>query len=171
MPKLQIFLAEESPSTHDLTDEKVTVGRLPDNTLQISDESISSHHAELVHENGVYHLHDLGSTNGTFVNGEQVTDAILKEGDQVRFGKVDSVFSEDMLPGASQPLPETKEIAAQAGAASARPVDFVNTSPFPKEVRGRDPVGIAATVLAVLGGLGFAAALYGVYLLMQAPGI
>lgn len=171
MPKLQLFLAEESPSTHDLPEEKVTVGRLPDNTLQISNESVSSHHAELVFENGLFHLHDLGSTNGTFVNGEQVTDAVLKDGDQVRFGKVDSVFTADALKTGSQPPPETKEIATEAGISSTRPVDFVNTSPFPKDVQTKDPLAMAAIALSILGILGFAVSLYGIFILMQPPGV
>lgn len=169
MPKLQIFLAEESPSTHDLTEEKITIGRLADNTLQISDDSVSSHHAELVLENGEYHLHDLGSTNGTFINGEAVTDAILKDGDQLRIGKIDTIFSEDVAKGGSQPPPETQEPASRAAAASERPLTFFNTSPFSKEQRQRDPLAMAATGIAVLGGLGLAAALYGIFLLMQPP--
>ncbi|HEY5793340.1 MAG TPA: FHA domain-containing protein [Chthoniobacterales bacterium] len=171
MPKLQIFLAEESPSIHDLPEEKVTVGRLPDNTLQISDESVSSHHAELTFEQGLYHLRDLGSTNGTFVNGEMVTDVILQEGDQIRFGKVESFFAADATTTSFQPPPETKDLSAEAGEASSRPENFLNTSPFPKEVRERDPLALAATVLAVIGVLGFAGSLYGIYLLMQAPGV
>ena len=47
MPQLQIFLSEDNHVTHDLNEEKVTVGRLADNTLQIDDASVSSHHAEL----------------------------------------------------------------------------------------------------------------------------
>ena len=170
MPKLQLFLAEESPSTHDLAEDKVTIGRLPDNSLQISDESVSSHHAELLFENGQYHLHDLGSTNGTFINGEPFTDSILRDGDQIRFGKVDCIFSADTLKTGSQPPPETKEIPAETGVFSSRPVDFVNTSPFPKDLRTRDPLAMAAVGLSVLGVLGFALSLYGIFILMQAPG-
>jgi len=169
MPKLQIFLAEESPSTHDLTEEKITIGRLPDNSLQISDDSVSSHHAELALEHGAYHLHDLGSTNGTFINGEPVTDAILKDGDQLRIGKVDTIYTEDVAKSSSQPPPETKEIPAEVGAASTRPLTFFNTSPFSKQERKRDPLAIAATLIGLLGGLGLAVALYGVFILIQPP--
>lgn len=169
MPKLQIFLAEETPSIHDLTEEKISIGRLPDNSLQISDESVSSHHAELVLEHGAYHLHDLGSTNGTFINGEPVTDAILKDGDQLRIGKVDTLYSEDVAKGGSQPPPEAKEISAETSAASSRPLTFFNTSPFSKQDRKRDPLAIAATVVALLGGLGAALALYGIFIVIQPP--
>ena len=50
----------------------VTIGRAPDNTLVLSDSKASSHHAEIRFEAQYYNLVDLGSTNGTFVNGQQV---------------------------------------------------------------------------------------------------
>ena len=93
MAKLQIFLPDGTQTSHDLQDEKITVGRLADNSLQIDDGSVSSRHAEIEMDAGIFHLHDLGSTNGTFVNGEQVTDAVMRHGDEVRFGLVETVFN------------------------------------------------------------------------------
>jgi len=141
MPQLQIFLSEDNHATHDLTDDKVTIGRLADNTLQIEDASVSSHHAELVLEGDTYHLHDLGSTNGTFVNGEATTDAILKHGDEVRFGRIETVFSSREAGAESQPLPEfSAAAAAEVGLRSARPSSFASTSPISRGGKEKDPL-------------------------------
>lgn len=157
MPQIQIFLSEEAPISQELSDEKITVGRLPDNSLQVDDGSISSHHAEIVLENGQFHLHDLGSTNGTFVNDEQVTDAILKHGDEVRFGRVPAIFSaEEETGGASQPLPESAGVEAQVAKNSARPASFVSSSPVPRGEKGKDPLATglyALAAVAIIAGL------------------
>jgi pSer/pThr/pTyr-binding forkhead associated (FHA) protein len=139
MAKLQIYLPDGGQPVHDLPDDKLTVGRVVDNGLQIDDASVSSHHAELVLENGEWHLHDLGSTNGTFVNREQVTDAILRHGDEVRFGSIDAVFhGEGAAP--DQAPPEFTQAAAQVAHASARPEGFVSSSPLPKNAGSKDPL-------------------------------
>src|ERR1700752_1381769 len=92
MPQLQIFLSQDNRINFDLGEEKVSIGRLADNNLQIDDLSVSSHHANISFAAGQYHLHDPGSTNGTYVNGEQITDAILRNGDELRFGSVEGLF-------------------------------------------------------------------------------
>jgi pSer/pThr/pTyr-binding forkhead associated (FHA) protein len=163
MPQLQIFLSEDNQITHDLTDDKVTIGRLADNTLQIEDASVSSHHAELVLEGETYHLHDLGSTNGTFVNGEATTDAILKHGDEVRFGRIETVFSSKETAGESQPLPESAATAAEVGLRSARPAGFVSTSPIPRGGKEKDPLAGVLYAVGTVAILSAAAAAYFVF--------
>lgn len=159
MPQIQVFL-EDSQVTHDLTEEKITVGRLADNTIQIDAASVSSHHAELTLEDDSYHLHDLGSTNGTFVNNEQVTDAILKAGDEVRFGSVETVFIGEEEEGPSTPMPESHAASVQMASQSARPESFASTSPVPKTAKGKDPVAAALYAVAGLAVVAFAAAAY-----------
>jgi pSer/pThr/pTyr-binding forkhead associated (FHA) protein len=162
MPQLQIFLSEDDQVNYDLTDDKVTVGRLADNTLQLEDASVSSHHAELVLEGDRYHLHDLGSTNGTFVNGEATTDAILTHGDEVRFGRVECVFSSAEESAESQPLPETSATSAQVGTRTARPAGFVSSSPVSRGGPEKDPLagvlyGLGAVAILVAAAVGFLA--------------
>jgi len=157
MAKLQILLPDGTQISHDLQDEKVTIGRLADNTLQIDDGSVSSRHAEIELEAGSYHLHDAGSTNGTFVNGEQTTDAVLRHGDELRFGIVEAVFNgEEEAP--EQPLPASTSVATEAAKISTRPNQFVNSSPIPKNVKSKDPLAVGLIAAAVLGILAFVAA-------------
>ncbi len=159
MAKLQIFLPDGTQLSHDLQDEKTTIGRLADNSLQIDDASVSSRHAEIELENDDFHLHDLGSTNGSFVNGEQVTDAVLHHGDEVRFGVVETVFhGEEESP--DQPLPESTSVAAEAAKVSSRPADFVSSSPIPKNLQTKDPIAAGLIAAAVIGIVGFAAAVF-----------
>jgi len=156
MAKLQIFLPDGTQISQDLQDEKITIGRLADNALQIDDGSVSSRHAEIEFEADAYHLHDLGSTNGTFVNGEQVTDAVLRHGDEVRFGVVETVFhGEEDSP--DQPLPTSTSVESEAAKASTRPEKFMNSSPIPKNIQTKDPLAAALIAAAVLGILAFAA--------------
>ena len=85
--RLTVYFPEDSPTTHDFVGQKLTVGRLGDNDVQLDEGSVSSHHAEVVLRDGGGVLVDKGSTNGTFLNGEQVTgEAALGEGDEIYFG-------------------------------------------------------------------------------------
>ncbi len=78
--------------THQLSGERITIGRRPDNTIQISDRSVSGNHAELIAADGHYRLHDLGSTNLTFVDGAPVRDFHLQHASPVSFGTVECFF-------------------------------------------------------------------------------
>jgi len=71
----------------------VNIGRADYNDLVIPDDSVSSQHAKLTRREGVWILTDLGSTNGTLVDGERVTgDVPIAPGAFVRFGDVQLVF-------------------------------------------------------------------------------
>lgn len=73
-----------------VADRLVTVGRADDNSLSApDDEFASSHHASLERRDGIVHVLDLGSTNGTFVNGERIhAPTMLRIGDRIQFGAV-----------------------------------------------------------------------------------
>ncbi|MFD7560616.1 FHA domain-containing protein [Streptomyces sp. NPDC059835] len=65
------------------------IGRDPGNGLRLSHETVSRVHAELCMQGGVWVVRDLGSTNGTTVNGLRVTgSALVRDGDQISFGKM-----------------------------------------------------------------------------------
>jgi hypothetical protein len=65
------------------------IGRAPDTDFQIPHSTVSSLHCELVVTNDGVYLRDCDSTNGSFINGEPVTEAWLQAGQEVRFGDVE----------------------------------------------------------------------------------
>ncbi len=70
-----------------LNRREVLIGRTLNNSFVIDHPSVSKRHARVVAENGHYALYDLGSSNGTFVNGKRITKARLEDGCEVRFGR------------------------------------------------------------------------------------
>lgn len=80
----------------DLPSVRGVVGREPSSDVPVPDDSVSRQHAELVADQaGLYLIRDLGSSNGTFINGERLkpgVDAPLNHKDQVRFGDTTWVF-------------------------------------------------------------------------------
>jgi len=67
----------------------VTIGRVSDNSIVIDDPQVSRHHASLTFEGGQWVLRDLGSTNGTTLNGKPVTaPAVVHDGDVIGLGEV-----------------------------------------------------------------------------------
>ncbi len=64
-----------------------TIGRSASNDLFLDQESTSRQHAKITFDKGQYWVQDLGSTNGTFVNDEQVREKGLSDGDQIRIGR------------------------------------------------------------------------------------
>jgi hypothetical protein len=70
-----------------LGDKPVAVGRGPSNEVALDDDTVSWHHAQLWVEGGAPWVRDLGSRNGTFVNGERITGALkVAVGDAIRIG-------------------------------------------------------------------------------------
>jgi pSer/pThr/pTyr-binding forkhead associated (FHA) protein len=82
----------EGTRTVTLRGNRITIGRLPDNTIQIRDRTISAYHVELVEEGDHYLLRDKGSTNGVLIGGQRVTDYHLREDCKVNFGGMECEF-------------------------------------------------------------------------------
>jgi len=72
----------------------VSVGRSSDNDIAIDDRRVSRHHAELAQTGGRWNLRDLGSTNGTALNGRIIKQSPLHDGDRVSFGGFEAIFQE-----------------------------------------------------------------------------
>ena len=163
MPKLII-----SGATHELAEELITVGRAPENVIQLDDFSVSSRHAELRAADKSYRLRDLGSTNGTRVNGNPATEILLRHGDRVRFGGIQARFELDTAMTATQPLPAAEKAEARAATTSMRPSDFGNASPFRARSKERDPIRRTLFVIAAIALLILLAGLAAVFT-MHAP--
>src|SRR3546814_14367295 len=73
--------------------DSLRIGRAGDNRLRIDHPSISRAHAELLAHDGSWTLHDLGSKNGSFVEGERVAECTLEKPCWLRFGDVYGEFT------------------------------------------------------------------------------
>ena len=95
--------------------ERTTVGRVEDNTFHIADASVSSHHAEIILRGSDIVIRDIGSTNGTFINNEKITEAVLKPGQTLRFGQVELKIDD------GTPLPAPSAAPAPVGSSAPAP--------------------------------------------------
>ena len=75
-----------------VTSRRIVLGRSRECDISLPDSNVSRRHAELVQEGATYWLADLGSTNGTELNGERVDRAKLSDGDRITVGSTDVVF-------------------------------------------------------------------------------
>jgi pSer/pThr/pTyr-binding forkhead associated (FHA) protein len=74
------------------------IGRSPRADFIVADQTVSSTHARLTYDGNAWMLEDAGSTNGTFLNGWRITDAILvRPGDELKIGETSFVLA---LPSA-----------------------------------------------------------------------
>ncbi len=89
----------------ELEQGSMTVGRQPDNGLQLQDSSVSGQHAKIVTLFSASYVEDLGSTNGTFVNGKRIQKHALHHGDVVTIGNHQLLFESEEDAG-SLPQPE-----------------------------------------------------------------
>jgi pSer/pThr/pTyr-binding forkhead associated (FHA) protein len=79
-------------STYLLDNDVVRAGRHPDNEIFLDDVTVSRRHAEFHRDGGQYTLKDLGSLNGTYVNGDRADTLTLSAGDEVQIGAFKLVF-------------------------------------------------------------------------------
>jgi RsiW-degrading membrane proteinase PrsW (M82 family) len=75
-----------------LNDNEIMIGRTLNNGFVIEHPSVSKRHARIVVEDNDYALYDLGSSNGTFVNGKRIKEMKLQDGCEVRFGRAHYVY-------------------------------------------------------------------------------
>ena len=97
---LEILDGDRAGDTVPLTKERLTIGRKSSNGLPVNDEKISGQHAEIVFEDGSFMLRDLGSTNGTLLDGRKVEEVVLTSFDTFQVGRVRILFKEE---GAESP--------------------------------------------------------------------
>jgi adenylate cyclase len=95
---LKLVAAEGNASAQVLAGRVLVVGRAATSDLPIQDPTVSRRHAELELAGAGVRVRDLGSTNGTYVNGERVIDALALPGARVTFGKVDFELREEAPP-------------------------------------------------------------------------
>lgn len=92
MASVVFYMEDGNTLVHKLENEVTTIGRHPESIVQLTCPSSSGRHAVIKQREDGYYVHDLDSSNGTRVNGAEIEEAKLKDGDRVGFGDVQAVF-------------------------------------------------------------------------------
>ncbi len=95
VPRLVVTLDGALVREHPLEEETVSIGRRHGNDIQLNDMTVSGRHALVSKLSGEYFVEDLGSTNGTLVNGSPVGRTLLRHGDVIQTGAYQLTFLED----------------------------------------------------------------------------
>lgn len=98
---------------------KILIGRQDDCQIRIAAASVSRHHCEVVAGGSGVRVRDLGSSNGTFVNGQKVDDAELAAGDVLEIGTMLFVVRIDGEPAQIDPEAIGQRVRSAAGAAAS----------------------------------------------------
>src|SRR6185503_3722278 len=167
MIKLLVKFEGESKEV-EFNESEITIGRATDNVLPIPDKKSSRKHAKIEKVNGEYLVNDLGSGNGTKVNGKDVNTHVLSKGDEIAIGLTTIfVLAMDTPAGrvAAAPAPAAVAVAAPAPAAPAlqQPPTVRASSESIEEARrkatrralarsgGSGWVGTAASIFVLIG--------------------
>lgn len=119
--------------------DSVTFGRAPENDWVIPDESVSSAHGRLVRHAGGIRVEDLGSTNGTRVNDEEIEQADLHAGDRLEIGNLVFEVVGDDVPARPEPEPESEAVPSPEPAAPRDLLPFRRGKPPPSTRHGAPP--------------------------------
>ena len=142
MARLILSLDNQVLAEYNMTKERYTIGRLPDNDVRIDNPAVSGHHSLIINILNDSFLEDLNSTNGTYVNGKLIKKHALQHGDVITIGHHQLRFSDQQAPETEQDEFEKTMVipsgqhsaeqlakaeqaadAAAAAAASSAPVD------------------------------------------------
>ena len=154
MAKLVLLSEGLTGKTYELAVEKTSIGRVDDNTFPIAEASVSSHHCEILLRGSDVVVRDLNSTNGTFINGHQVTgEAPLKPGQILRLGQIEMRLEDGAaqkaapkkMPDQTMVIPQGVKLGAEPGTKTAT----FDKSAFAKKSNTANKVFI--TVIVVLG--------------------
>src|SRR5450432_910208 len=115
----------------ELHTDRTTIGRVEDNTFQIADASVSSHHCEVHLRGSDVFIRDLNSTNGSYINNDKITEQVLKPGQTLRLGQVELKLEAE---GAAASPSTSATSAASAAAAGATPAAAPASPPAKKQV-------------------------------------
>lgn len=143
MPKLLLIENKETVSSFDLSEGKIMIGRDEHCDIYLDDEAVSRHHVRVFTLMGDAFLEDLGSSNGTFVNGKLTQKCALNDGDVIQIGEKELRFSQP-VESTSPQQGEGKVDATRI----IRPGDFGPATQEAKEKNrsreGISPVSFAA---------------------------
>lgn len=106
MARLILSLDSQVLAEYNMSKERYTIGRLPDNDVRIDNPAVSGHHSLIINILNDSFLEDLNSTNGTYVNGKLVKKHALQHGDVITIGHHQLRFSDQQV---SEPVQDEFE--------------------------------------------------------------
>ncbi len=161
MATITIYVPDQDPIEIALdAHAQLSIGRNPGNDLVLEHASLSGSHAVIHNLGGTFQLQDQGSTNGTYINGAAITEAVLSHGARIQFGAVEAVFVDEAAAAAEEEAtPEPSVSAGGSGFSgghsaelaekSTRPADFKDLSPIQKVVK-KSVLGQVAMLVGVV---------------------
>ncbi len=102
MARLILSLDGQVMAEYNMTKERYTVGRLPDNDVRIDNAAVSGHHGLIINILNDSFLEDLNSTNGTYVNGKLIKKHALTHGDVITIGHHHLRFVDSQVESSEQ---------------------------------------------------------------------
>ena len=120
------FVILDGQRTIPLQEAVINIGRRLDNQIIVDDPRVSRNHAQLRLRFGHYVVYNLGSTGGTFVNGQRIDECVLRPGDVISLGGVPVIYGEDGSPSGTQSRPAHSTMPlvppdAESGGGSEQP--------------------------------------------------
>jgi len=171
MARLILSLDGQVLAEYNMTKERYTVGRLPDNDVRIDNAAVSGHHGLIINILNDSFLEDLNSTNGTYVNGKLIKKHALTHGDVITIGHHHLRFVDSQVESSEQDEFERTLViqpgqvnesrlkaaadaaaAAAAAAAPAAPVRAAQPAPAAPFTMGEKPAPSRPAKLQVLSG-------------------
>ena len=129
-------------------------GRLPSNDIILLGDLVSRHHARITYFDGRATLQDLGSHNGSWVNGERITTRVLRAGDTTRIGNFRIDYREGMVPGGSRQSFDETTTGEEGSGSGARDGRQRRPRVLPKDHEDLPlPAAPAPSPAAVIAGL------------------
>lgn len=114
MPKLTLLLGRKTVQVYDIDRPSLTIGREEGVDIHVDNPSVSRQHAEIRQEGGSWIVEDLGSSNGTYVNGRKIEGGeVIRSGDEIGFGKFSLVF--DRVVGSAEPAASRAKSGSAGG--------------------------------------------------------
>jgi pSer/pThr/pTyr-binding forkhead associated (FHA) protein len=135
MSKLVVLTEGFAGRILELKADRTTIGRLEDNAFALAEASVSSHHCEVLLRSGEVVVKDLNSTNGTFINGQKITESVLKPGQTLRLGQIELRLENGSPPAAKKPLEQTRVVGVKLDELeqTEKSLAFDKGSPFAKK--------------------------------------
>ena len=160
MAKLVLSMNGVVQGEYQLGKERITIGRKPDNDIQIDNLAVSGKHALIITILDDSFLEDLGSTNGTYVNGKLVKKHALRNGDVVGLGKHELKYINEHATADDEEFEKTMIIrpgsasaAVEAAKAAEKAAAKANTAAALDHSAGGAPKPVAPAAVPAAGGM------------------